>query len=357
MKLGAFIGRVFVVIAILGTLYTLGWSLQNITTIIRVVGIASLAAYLVNPLVRRLEGRGMERSMAIAAVFLSFITVLVIVVYLIVPVAQRQFAQIGSQVEGFASARDEHVARLQVVLAEHLPGDFVKDFDLKAEIDDRLGTLAGAAIGVATTLLLTAASNLIYVFLLPMIVFILLQDAPLFRYHIIQAVPNRYFEVIHRLIEHVDGQLGGYIRGVLVVTSCVGTVCTIGLWIVGLKYFFVVGPLMGLLNIIPIFGPMIGMGVAAIIMIFQTGEVGTILGPVLVGVTAQVLDNIAFTPVAVSKSVDLHPLLVLLMTLIGGELFGLVGLLLAVPTTATVKVVWQAIGEARQSRRFALPSG
>ena len=64
MKLGAFIGRVFVVIAILGTLYTLGWSLQNITTIIRVVGIASLAAYLVNPLVRRLEGRGMERSMA-----------------------------------------------------------------------------------------------------------------------------------------------------------------------------------------------------------------------------------------------------------------------------------------------------
>ncbi len=103
--------------------------------------------------------------------------------------------------------------------------------------------------------------------------------------------------------------------------------------------------------------PMIGMGVAAIAMIFQTGEVGSILGPILVGVSALVLDNVAFTPIAVSKSVDLHPLLVLLMTLIGGELFGLIGLLLAVPITATVKVVWQAIGEARQSRRLAVTAG
>jgi predicted PurR-regulated permease PerM len=274
-------------------------------------------------------------------------------------VVQRQVAQIGDHIERFGSGRDEQIERVQVTLEEKLPGDFMKDFDLKAKVDDILGGVSKGAVSAATSLLLSVASNLIYVFLLPMIVFLLLQDGPFFHYQLINAIPNRYFEVVYRLIHRVDDQLGGYIRGVMIVAFCVGSVCTLGLWICGLNYFFVIGPLMGLLNIIPIFGPMIGMAVAALAMIFQTGEIGTILCPVLVGVSAQVLDNVAFTPIAVSRSVDLHPLLVLLMTLIGGELFGLVGLILAVPLTATVKVVWQAIGEARQSRRYAVavPSG
>jgi predicted PurR-regulated permease PerM len=198
------------------------------------------------------------------------------------------------------------------------------------------------------------ASNLIYVFLLPMITFLLLQDGPRFFYKVVQAVPNRYFELIHRLIKRIDEQLGSYIRGILVVAFCVGNVATVGLWLCGMKFFFIVGPTMGLLNIIPIFGPLIGMGMAAVAMVLQTGEVSSIVGPILVGIIAQVLDNVAFTPIAVSRSVDLHPLLVLLATLTGGELFGLVGLLLAVPAMAMVKVVWQAVREARQSRRFAV---
>ena len=354
MRLGPFIGRLLVVVVILSALFALGWSLSHIGTVIRVVAIASLAAYLVNPIVRQLEGRGMSRNMAIAAVFLAFLTGLVITVYLIVPVAQRQVVQIGKQVQSFASSRDEHIAHLQAVLEDRLPGDFMKDFDLKAEVDRKLETVSKAAISLATSLLLSVVSNLIYIFLLPMIVFLLLQDAPFFHYQIVNTIPNRYFEVAHRLIDRIDDQLGGYMRGVMVVTFCVGSVSTLGLWICGLKYFFVVGPLMGLLNMIPIFGPMIGMGIAALAMLFQTGEFGSITGPILVGVVAQVLDNVAFTPIAVSKSVDLHPLLVLLMTLIGGELLGLVGLLLAVPATATIKVVWQAIGEARQSRQYAV---
>ena len=353
MKLGPFIGRILLVVILLLTLYGLGWSLLNIGTVVRVLAIACLSAYLVNPIVKRLQSRGMGRSMAIAAVFLAFFTVLAVTFYLLVPVIQHQVVQISKQVQGFVASSDEHIARLQVVLEEELPEDFMKGRDLKSEIDTRLQGLAGQAIAVVTGLLLAVASNLIYVFLLPMIIFLLLQDGPFFHAQLINAVPNRYFEVVYRLINRVDDQLGGYIRGVLMVTFCVGVVSTIGLWICGMRYFFVVGPLMGLLNMIPIFGPMIGMGIAAVAMLFQTGDPGSIVGPILVGVTAQVLDNVAFTPIAVSRSVSLHPLLVLLMTLIGGELLGLVGLLLAVPATATVKVVCQAVKEARHSARFA----
>lgn len=350
MKLGPFVGRILLVVLILLTLYALGWSVTHIGTVVRVFAIAAFSAYLVNPVVNRLQSRGMSRSMAIGSVFLALFTALAATLYLLVPVVQRQVAQIAAQVQEFAASSDTHISRLQVLLEERAPGDLMAGRDLKTEINEAVATAANAAIGVVTSLLLAVASNLIYVFLLPMIVFLLLADAPFFHYQIMNAMPNRYFEVVHRLINRIDGQLGGYIRGVLVVTFCVGTVGTLGLWLVGLKYFFVVGPLMGLLNIIPIFGPMVGMGVAAVAMLFQTGEAGTVVGPIVVGIAAQVLDNVAFTPIAVSRSVDLHPLLVLGMTLIGGELLGLVGLLLAVPATATVKVVWQAVQEARQSR-------
>ncbi|MBT4501182.1 MAG: AI-2E family transporter [Gemmatimonadetes bacterium] len=352
MKLAPFIGRILLVALVFLSLYAFGWSVAHVTTVIRVVSIACVSAYLVNPVVKRLQSRGMSRDMAIAAVFLGFLSALGITLYLLVPVAQRQAALIGQQVQGFAADSDVHLARLQVVLEEELPGNFMEGRDLKTEVDTRLEELSGTAIAVVTQLLLAVASNLIYVFLLPMIVFILLQDGPFFYHQIVSAVPNRYFEVIYRLINRVDEQLGGYIRGVLIVTFCVGTVSTVGLWICGMKYFFIIGPLMGLLNMIPIFGPMVGMGIAAVAMIFQTGSPGAVVGPILVGVVSQVLDNVAFTPIAVSRSVDLHPLLVLVATLCGGELFGLVGLLLAVPATATIKVVWQGVREARESTRM-----
>lgn len=353
MPLGPLIGRVLAIVAVLMALYGLGWSVVNIGTVVRMLAIACFSAYLVNPVVKRLQSRGMSRNMAIASVFLAFVTGLAVVFYLLVPVVQRQVVLIGEEVQGFASSSDEHIARLQVVLEEKLPGDFMKGRDLKIELDQRLQGVTEEAVRVVTTILLSAVSNLIYVFLLPMMVFLILADAPFFQRQLIKSIPNRYFEVTHRLLCRIDDQLGGYIRGVIVVTFCVGTVSTIGLWMCGMEYFFVVGPLLGLLNMIPIFGPMIGMGIAALVMLFQTGEVGSLAGPIVVGVTAQVLDNVAFTPIVVSRSVDLHPLLVLLMTLIGGELLGLMGLLLSVPVTATAKVVIQAIQETKMSRRFA----
>ncbi len=354
MKLVSFIGRLMVAVVILLALYALGWSFSHIGTVIRAMAVACLAAYLVNPIVKRLQSRGLSRDMAIAAVFLAFFTALTVTFYLLVPIAQRQIVQIGVQLQDFASQSDEHISRLQVILEKELPVSFMKDQDLEIWLGDGLEKLSSGAISLATSLLLGVASNLIYVFLFPLIIFLLLRDAPHFYYQIINIMPNRYFEVIHRLINGVDDQLGGYMRGVMVVAFCVGVVTTVGLWICGLNYFFVIGPLMGLLNIIPIFGPIIGMVIAALAIVFQTGELGSIIGPILVGITAQMLDNVAFTPIAVSRSVDLHPLLVLLMTLIGGELFGLVGLLLAVPATATVKVIWQAIQEARQSTASSL---
>ena len=352
MNLRVFINRILLAVLILAALYSLGWSLSKSATVMRALAFACLIGYLVNPVVRHLERRGLSRTMAIAAVFLAFFTVLIVGVYLLVPIVQRQTVLIVDQAQIFLASRDQHLERLTVILNEKLPADFAQNIDLERTFTDKLGEYSRWALGILASI----ASNLIYLFLIPLMVFLILQDGPSFHKRLIATVPNRYFEVVYRLIRRIDDQLGGYIRGVLIVTFCVGAVGTAGLWLCDMRYFFVIGPLMGLLNMIPIFGPLIGMLIAAIAMLFQTGDPTAVVGPILVGVVAQVLDNVAFTPIAVSRSVALHPLAVLVMTLIGGQVFGLPGLLLAVPFTATAKVILQAVREARQSQRLAAPA-
>jgi predicted PurR-regulated permease PerM len=353
MKAGALVLRVLLVSLVLGLVYSLGWAVLRAETVLRAVGLACGAAYLVNPVVRRLQSRGMARSMAIAAVFLALFSALAVGFSMLAPVVQQQVQQVGQQVQRFMASSDAHVARLEVVLRERLPAGMMEGRDLKAIVDSRVQSIAAQLVGLVTSLLLAVGSNLAYVFLLPMMTFLVLQDGPRFFAYLIGSTPNRYFEAGQRLMQRIDEQLGGYARGVLVVSFCVGVVDTVGLWVCGLNYFFVLGPLMGLMNVVPIFGSLAGIALAALAMLLQTGEPISMLGPVLVGVTAQVLDNVAFTPIAVSRSVDLHPLLVLVATLMGGELFGLLGLLLAVPFLATIKVIWQAVAETRTSHRLA----
>lgn len=355
MKPGPFIFRLLMAVAVLLGLYAVGWTLSKSGKVMTLVGLAALIAYLVDPLVKRLQGRGLSRTMAIAAVFLAFFTGLAVLLYLVVPVTRQQAVQIGGQMTAFMGDIYAQIDRLQQVFKEHHLPEAVGE-RLRQMADEQVKGLPEKVGKAAASLAITVASNLVFVVLLPMVAFLLLQDAPFFYSRIMGLIPNRYFEVTYRLLDRVDEQLGGYIRGVLVVSFCVATVSTLGLWICGLKYFFVIGPLMGLLNIIPIFGAMIGMGLAGLAMVLQTGELGTAVWPVLVGVIAQVLDTVLFTPFALSRSVDLHPLLVLVVTLMVGEMFGLAGMLLAVPAMATVKVVWQAAGEARQSRRHAVPA-
>jgi len=348
MKAAAPLLPVLLILGVLGLTGAAGWMVVHAATVLRALGIAAVGAYLVNPLVRRLQNRGMPRDLAIAAVFVGFLSVLAVAAFLVAPVLQQQAESVSAQVEQFLAASGGHVERVQAWLGRRLPAGLLAERNLKQEFDARVHAAAQQSVRLVTAFAIGAASQAVYLILLPMMVFFLLRDGPTFLVQLLRAVPNRYLESAQRLLHRTDEQLGGYIRGVLVVSLCVGIVDTIGLWLCDLRYFFVVGPLMGLLNIVPIFGSIAGIVLAALAMVLQTAQPSSVLGPIVVGLTAQALENAFFTPIAVSRSVSLHPLAVLVATLAGGELFGLVGLLLAVPCLATVKVVWQVVQESRQ---------
>ena len=353
MNLTGFAARVMVVVLLVGAVAAVAWVWTHLGGVVWMLGAAALAAYLINPLVGRLQNRGMGRAGAIGAVFLLLLSACVLLGIALAPQVQRQGGQMAAQLHGFVDTGTRQLGALQRWAENELPAGLLEGRDLQADIGLRLRQALDSALAGLTRFAVALAGNFIYLFLGPVITFLLLFEGPAWRRQLVMAVPNPYFEPLHRFIVRLDGQLGAYIRGVLLVALCVGSVATVGLWLCGMKYFFVVGPIMGLLNIIPLFGPLVGMGLAALVMMLQTGDLGSVAGPIVVGGIAQMLDNVLFTPVAVSRSVDLPPLLVLGATLVGGELFGLVGLLLAVPLVATAKVFIQALAEARRSQRLA----
>lgn len=161
----------------------------------------------------------------------------------------------------------------------------------------------------------------------------------------IQVVPNRYFEPTLMLIADIDQQLGDYLRSRLVETVALSILFIIGYWLLGLRFAILLGVIAGLANLIPYLGPLIG-AIPAIIVVFIDPYLNTgwsLLAVVILTLIVQIIDNAIITPLIIGKSVDLGPVTTIVVILLGEQLLGLLGLLMAVPIAAMLKVVCQEI--------------
>ena len=140
--------------------------------------------------------------------------------------------------------------------------------------------------------------------------------------------------VLHKM----DMQLGGYLRGQFIEAFVVGSLAILALWIIGVKYFILIGVFAGLANLIPYVGPVAG-AVPAIIVAFTNGADSTVIIYIILAfIIIQLIDNVVMQPLVLSKSVNLHPLIIVIAILIGGKFFGILGMFLAVPSAGILKV-------------------
>ena len=194
-------------------------------------------------------------------------------------------------------------------------------------------------------------SGLTLFIIVPFALFFFLAEGRTIKRAIIEQVPNRYFELILNLLHRIDRQLGSYMRGMVLSVIIVSLLSSTGLYIIGLEHFLVIGLLAGLANVIPYMGPAIGIiaGVVAAVLQYSALSFGVILPVIIVFAIVQLVDNVFVAPMVVGRSVNLHPLLVIFAVFVGSELFGAVGMLLAVPTTAVIKVSVRTIYEGWRS--------
>jgi putative permease len=308
-----------------------------ISDIVKLVIIAALLAYVLEPFASFLESRGMSRTAATVSIFLLLLTVVGISYLIFLPVLSDEISTLKG---GVSSEKAELImSRLENFIVSNISFLGIKDLNLLS----RLHLTTTRVEDWMVTHVLDAASVLVNIILIPFIVFFLMKDGRRFKKEFISIVPNKYFEFSLYLLHKIDMQVGNYLRGQVLDATIVGILATCAMWLLGVKYFFIIGIFAGVANLVPYFGPLIGAIIAVIVSILQTGGFHLALYVIVAFLMIKLIDDTIIMPVVMSKSVHISPLTVLLAIMIGGKLFGILGMVLSVPFTGFIKVVGHEI--------------
>lgn len=304
------------------------------TDLAGLVVLGAVLAYLLMPAVSALERRGMGRTQASALVLVVLTAVMALLVRLALPVVR---AQVMSLRERWASGELLGlVSDLEAKLAAQLGFLDAGDLGLVASVRDAMASETGPLIGYVPDLLETLGNAVV----VPFVLFALLRDGPTIRRRILTVVPNRYFEFAMTVLYKADAHLGGYLRGQALIALLVGSTTALGLGLLDVDYYLVLGLVTGLANFVPYVGFVVSAGLAIGVSIVTTGGTDQVAAVVILFVVLQTIENVVFQPWITGRNVSMHPVLVLLAILVGGRVAGVPGMALAVPTAAVLKVVF-----------------
>ncbi len=310
------------------------WLLPYIKSLLTPLGIALFLSYILKPWVNKLENAGMNRGAAVGLVFLILSGLLFMGLKMLLPGLSQEFKTLAQAVQ--AEDTQSVIDKLQATLSQRIP--ILKNPDIAREVSIKLHNFSATLLRKSFNLIFAIISSFTYIITVPFMMFFILKDGRRIKKFIIQIVPNRYFEMSLNLFYKANSQLGNYIRGQLLVSSIIATLSIIALYSLNIPYFFIIGVIAGLANMIPYFGPIVGALPGVVVAMVETGSMESVVGVIVAFALIQLLDNVLFSPVIVSKSVQVHPLLVILVILVGGNLGGILGMLVAVPIYAVAQV-------------------
>jgi predicted PurR-regulated permease PerM len=202
--------------------------------------------------------------------------------------------------------------------------------EFRAFITEQAGRITEIGFSVLEVLLIFI--------LAPLLALYLLIDLPQLQRDVLNLVPETHREEFADLGSKIGRTVGGFLRGQFLVALIVGVLTSIGFWIIGLPFWLVIGAVAGVTNLIPLVGPFIGGGLGLIVGVVSEG-VGLGLQAGFVALVVQQIDNHIISPNVMKRTVQLHPVTVMLSILAGGALAGFWGVLLGVPTVAVVKLL------------------
>lgn len=335
------------------------WVVWLLAPILTPFVLALLLGWLGDPLVDRLERAGRSRNMAVTLVFVLMVLLLVLALVILVPMLERQ---IVTFIDVLPQARDWFIGTA-IPWAERKTG-----LELMGWLDPErlIAWIRGhwqQAGGVAATFfgylsrsgfaMVTWVVNLV---LLPILTFYFLRDWDLLVARVAATIPRNHVGTITRLAQQSNEVLGAFIRGQFLVMLALGVIYAGGLTLVGLKLGLLIGIVAGLISFIPYLGATTGILLAVLAALVQAKGFDLQL-LILVGVVftvGQLLESYVLTPRIVGDKIGLHPVAVIFAVMAGGQLFGFLGMLLALPVAAVANVLLHYLHEQyRQSDLYA----
>lgn len=297
-------------------------------------------AYVVNPLVTSLESRGLRRQQVVLGLYIGVAAAFVLGLNFLVPFLGQQLTELQEKAPGYLKSAQVLLAQVEAGAARKLP----MGQKAVAEVIARLEGPIVEGLQHLPSLLLGLFPILSLFFLVPFITFFLLLDGPDGINGVIQDCPSRYVEQALHLINEVDTSLGNYLRGIIIVAFAISCASFLGLVALGVDNALAIAVLSGVSSFVPYLGVIVGSLVGGTVAFLQFGTFTAFLKVVGLFIGIRMADEALLMPFISRHSVHLHPLVFLLSLMIGGEVFGFIGLVFAVPfacvVKALVKVAW-----------------
>lgn len=308
--------------------------------------IAGIIAYIVKPLAARLEKRGLRSSAAILIIYGIFIAVIAVAAVFIFPELVNNIKELMNTLPDITNQYQKKLNGFVSLIRTSKWSDDIK-LVVFNEIRNITAIVQGYAVGAlknALNVFIEMISVFVDVSLALFIAYYLVKDSERFKQGTLSLAPRRWRNWLVSVGREINEILERFIQGQLLTALIVGVMETGGLMLTGIKYPLVLGMIGGLSNIIPYFGPYIGAVPAVAVALVQSPL--TALWAVLVFAVVQQIDNSFISPKIIEGKLGLHPVTTMLVVLIGGEFFGIMGMLLSVPVTAILKVIIKKTVEA-----------
>lgn len=296
--------------------------------------IAMIISYVLNPVVTLLSRRKVPRTVSVLLIYALFIISSTVILMNLIPLFMKQLQELNEHLPALAMKAQSFVDNMN-----HLK--FVPD-SIRSAVNQSLAKLENGITlavsqyidGIGSTL------NMLFVaFIVPFVAFYILKDFQLIERTALAVVSKEHRKQIVKLLVDIDTALGNYIRGQFLVCVIIGMLAYIGYWLIHMPYALLLACVVAVFNIIPYLGPFFGAAPALIVASTISLKMAVLV--LLVNFTCQILEGNVISPQVVGRSLKLHPLLIIFALLVGGELAGVLGLILAVPFVAVMKVILQ----------------
>ena len=310
-----------------------------IQTVVLPIILSAIIYYLLVPIVDFFERKGVRRIYSIIVLYLIIIGVLTILIVLVIPLLRDQIMRL---IVSFPNLVNDIERMLEQVIGSQFLNQVQQTFDfnisdLAAQVSNGATTILNSTFAGIGNIIGSVSKTVMAIITVPFILFYLLKDGKKLPGYILHFLPISMRSHTFTVLQEMNKQISSYIRGQIVVSFCIGVLMFIGFVIIGLDYAPVLALIASFTSVVPYLGPAIAITPALIIAVVTSPYM--FLKLIIVWTIVQLIEGKFITPQIMGRNLHIHPITIIFIIIIAGNLFGVVGILLAVPGYAVLKVI------------------
>lgn len=306
--------------------------------------ISGLISYLLYPIVLKLQTYKIKKNIAIIAIYLIFFGTVFSISYFGFPIFVKQLVELSEQLPQMIKMYEE------IIYSIYESTSFLPEIvhDKMDELIVRIEKILENNISLVLAKVANIVDLIIVLTIIPVLVFYLLKDFEKIHAVFLEIFPLKYRAKAEVVVQAIDISLGNYLRGQFLICATIIFVTIVVYDLLDLKYALILAVFMGIMNVIPYFGPIIGTSPA--ILIAMTMSWKTVVIVLITTVFIQILEGSLLSPYVMGRSVQLHPVMIILILLVGAEIGGILGMVIAIPLVTIMRTIIKQLMSNKANR-------